>query len=66
MKKKPSAQILEIYRHNKARLQGEEQKTVKDRTVVNNIAAYTHIVRSMEELYDLPDTPVHQNPDPDE
>ena len=52
-RKRPSTQILEIYRLNKERLNSELQKPEKDRLALNNIQAYRHIVQSMEQVYDL-------------
>ncbi len=53
MKRKASPRILEIYRINKERLASELQKDVKDRATHNSIAAFSHIVRHMEEVYEL-------------
>jgi len=52
-RKRPSTQILEIYRLNRERLNTELQKPEKDRLALNNIHAYRHIVQSMEQVYDL-------------
>lgn len=52
-KKKPSAQIVDIYRSNKERLNLELQKTDRSRTTMNTIQAYRHIVSSLEQIYEL-------------
>lgn len=52
-RKQPSIQILRAYRDNKRRLLIELAKEPKDRWIRNNIHAYQHIIRWMEEEYDL-------------
>jgi hypothetical protein len=52
-KKRPTPQIVEVYRLNKERLTSELQKPDKDRLSLNNIQAYRHIIQCMEDVYDL-------------
>lgn len=53
MKLKASTAILEIYHHNKQKLSLELAKPDKDKSCLNNIAAYRHIITQMEEVYNL-------------
>ena len=53
MKLKASSAIMEIYTWNKQRLCLELSKPEKDKAVLNNIAAYRHIITYMEEVYKL-------------
>ncbi len=52
-RKQPSLQILQAYRDNRRRLLIELAKEPKDRWIRNNIRAYQHIIRWMEEEYEL-------------
>ncbi len=52
-KKKPTAQIVQAYRDNKRRLLMELAKEPRDRWIRNNINAYQHIIRWLEEEYEL-------------
>ena len=52
-KKKPSSQIIDIYRSNKERLNAEIQKSDRSRATMNTIQAYRHIVTSLERTYEL-------------
>lgn len=53
MKKRPSRNIVDVYRNNRDLLERELGKEVQDRSVRNSIAAYQHIVEEMEKTYDL-------------
>jgi hypothetical protein len=53
MKMKATAAILEIYRWNKQKLSLELAKPEKDKSVLNNIAAYQHIITQMEQVYNI-------------
>jgi hypothetical protein len=53
MKMKVTTAILEIYNHNKQKLSLELAKPEKDKSVLNSIAAYRHIITQMEERYNL-------------
>jgi len=53
MKLKATAAIVEIYRYNREKLSAELAKPEKDKTILNNIAAYRHIVTQLEEVYNL-------------
>ena len=53
MKMKATAAIMEIYSLNKQRLCLEMAKPEKDKGVLNNIAAYRHIIAQLEEVYNL-------------
>ena len=52
-RKKPTLEVLQAYRDNKRRLLLELAKETKDRWVRNNIRAYQHIIRWLEEEYEL-------------
>ena len=52
-RKSPSAEVIQAYRDNKRRLLMELSKEVKDRWTRNNIQAYQHIIRWLEEEYEL-------------
>jgi hypothetical protein len=52
-KMKATAAILTTYLHNRIRLMAELAKRPRDQHILNNIRAYLHIVRSIEERYDL-------------
>ena len=52
-KQAPSAEIVKAYKDNKKRLLVELARQPKDRWIRNNIRAYQHIIRWMEEHYDL-------------
>jgi hypothetical protein len=52
-KLKASQLITSTYLNNKVRLLEELSKDLSDRTTQNNIRAYMHIVRAIEERYDL-------------
>jgi hypothetical protein len=52
-KKQPCEQIIAIYKSNCERLSSEVSKLRTDKLTKNNIAAYTHIIKSLEEEYDL-------------
>jgi len=52
-RKKPTLQILQAYRDNKRRLLLEMAKEEQDRWTRNNIRAYQHIIRWLEEEYEL-------------
>jgi hypothetical protein len=62
-KAKATAAIITTYLHNRIRLTAELAKKPRDQQVLNSIRAYLHIVRSLEERYDLsavisrPETP---------
>jgi hypothetical protein len=53
MKLKATNAILEIYNHNRQKLSLELAKPEKDKSCLNNIAAYRHIIAQMEEVYNL-------------
>lgn len=53
MKLKATTAILEIYTHNKQKLTVELAKPEKDKSVLNSIAAYRHIITQMEQVYNL-------------
>jgi hypothetical protein len=53
MKLKASAAIMEIYAYNKQKLSQELAKPEKDKSVLNAIAAYRHIITHMEHAYNL-------------
>lgn len=53
MKLKANNAILEIYNHNRQKLSLELAKPEKDKSCLNNIAAYRHIITQMEEVYNL-------------
>jgi hypothetical protein len=53
IKEKASASTLTCYLHNRLRLMAELARRPRDQHTLNNIRAYLHIVRSMEERYDL-------------
>ena len=53
MKLKASTAILEIYQHNRQKLSLELAKPEKDKSVLNAIAAYKHIITQMEQVYNL-------------
>lgn len=53
MKIKATSAILEIYQHNKQKLSLELAKPEKDKSVLNSIAAYRHIITQMEQVYNL-------------
>lgn len=52
-KLKATAAIITTYLHNRIRLAAELMKKPRDQHVINTIRAYLHIVRSLEERYDL-------------
>lgn len=52
-KVKATASILTTYLHNRIRLMAELAKRPRDQHILNNIRAYLHIVRSIEDRYDL-------------
>lgn len=52
-KLKATAAVITTYLHNRIRLMAELAKKPRDQQVVNTIRAYLHIVRSLEERYDL-------------
>lgn len=52
-KLKATAAIITTYLHNRIRLMAELARKPRDSHVVGNIRAYLHIVRSLEERYDL-------------
>lgn len=52
-KAKATAAILTTYLHNRIRLMAELAKRPRDQHTLNNIRAYLHIVRSIEDRYDL-------------
>lgn len=53
VKAKADAAILTTYLHNRIRLMQELTRKPRTQSVLNNIRAYLHIVRSLEERYDL-------------
>jgi hypothetical protein len=53
LKLKATAAILTTYIHNRIRLMAELAKQPRDRSTLNSIRAYLHIVRSLEDNYDL-------------
>ena len=53
MKIKATTAIVEIYHHNRQKLSLELAKPEKDKSVLNNIAAYRHIITQMEQVYNL-------------
>ena len=53
LKAKATAAIITTYLHNRIRLMAELAKKPRDQHILNNIRAYLHIVRSLEERYDL-------------
>jgi len=52
-RKRPTNEILQSYRDNRRRLLLELAKP-QERWVRNNVRAYQHILRWMEDEYDLP------------
>ena len=52
-KKRATPAILRTYFDNRGRLAAELAKRPRDRWVENNIRAYLHILRSLEERYDI-------------
>lgn len=56
LKRLPTPQIVDIYFSTKARLQSEQAKGERDLATANNIDAYAHILRQLEEQYDLAGT----------
>lgn len=52
-KLKATAAVITTYLHNRIRLMAELTKKPRDQHILNNIRAYLHIVRSLEERYDL-------------
>ena len=52
-KLRATAAILTTYLHNRIRLLHELKRRPRDTQVVNTIRAYLHILRSLEEKYDL-------------
>jgi hypothetical protein len=52
-KLKATAAVSTTYLHNRIRLMAELAKKPRDQHVVNTIRAYLHIVRSLEDRYDL-------------
>lgn len=52
-KLKATAAIITAYLHNRIRLMHELAKQPRDQHILDNIRAYLHIVRSLEERYDL-------------
>ena len=53
MKIKATTAIVEIYNHNRQKLSLELAKPEKDKSALNNIAAYRHIITQMEQVYNL-------------
>ena len=54
MVKKPATpRILDIYMSAKARLQTELGKAEQDLATTNNVEAFSHILREIEERYDI-------------
>ena len=53
MKIKATTAILEIYNHNRQKLSLELAKPEKDKSALNAIAAYRHIITQMEQVYNL-------------
>ena len=58
MKLHASSQLLGVYRRANARLKREigyeDRGNVTELENANNIAAFSHIVRRMEDAYDIP------------
>lgn len=52
-KKRACSKVCDIYESVRHRLAQERGKVEKDLSARNNIKAYTHIVRSLEDRYDL-------------
>lgn len=63
-KLKATAAVITTYLHNRIRLMAELAKKPRDQHVVNTIRAYLHIVRSLEERYDLSAVLAKPRPEP--
>ncbi|MBI4872969.1 MAG: hypothetical protein HY814_15555 [Candidatus Riflebacteria bacterium] len=50
----PSPDILTMYSSSKSRLMSEQEKAERDLSTSNNIDAFGHIVRSLEQQYEIP------------
>ena len=59
-RRKASTAIITTYLHNRIRLAAELAKKPRDQHTLNAIRAYLHIVRSLEECYDLSPVLVQQ------
>ena len=57
-KQPASPQILDIYSHARTRLLTEQEKAERDLATSNNIQAFLHIVRSLEQAYEIPGAPL--------
>jgi len=57
-KRAPSPDILACYRSNRERLLMELAKDRRDTSTVNNIRAFYHIVKALEENYELTAVPL--------
>jgi hypothetical protein len=57
IKQPASPQIIDIYSHARTRLLTEQEKAERDLSTNNNIQAFLHIVRSLEQVYEIPGAP---------